>query len=952
METGFVVIFTFLYFLQRFGTSGNTMVISSSNVTCIQRERHSLLVFKQSLIDRNNFLSTWRGVECCEWHGVGCDSQNGHVVKLDLRAPVSPDMIMFDGTIQLEGTLSHSLKNLKHLRYLDLSMNGFLGNIPKFLGSFKYLEYLDLSSTRFRGAVPHHLGNLSRLQYLDLRRTLVIHNTYSDHQTIPDYYFGSAPTVHKMDNLRWVTSLSSLTHLDFSGITIGDDIDWFHPINSLSSLITLNLADCDIIIPSIEFVNFTSLVSLDLSLNFINSTIPVWLSNLTGLMQLNLQDNQFHGEVPGFFGMFDALAFIKLSRDFFDTLIPDHLYNLSTLIHLDLSGNMFSGHIPANLGLILSLENLYLHSNQLSGNIPLSLGKLSNLKNLDLSSNSLVGVISETHFTMLNNLNNLVLSSNSLEFNFNSLWIPPFRLQVLYAASCNIGPHFPNWLKTQTNLQRIDLYNSSIIDTIPEWFESILSHILELDLSNNQIGGKIPRIHFNCSNQTEGGILKLNSNKFEGSIATFPSNVRFLDLSDNLLSGNVPQTDGTMNPSLKVVNLSKNRFAGRIPLHLCKVLSIQILDLSQNNFSRWLPRCLGKLINLYVIDLGNNNISGGVPSSLGYVKYLYSLHLQNNRFEGNIPASLQKLTELVTLDIGNNLFMGTIPFWIGEKLSKLKLLNLQLNKFTGKIPLRLCQLKALRFLNLAHNNITGKIPRCFGKLRGMIKTSADDTFIIDYEENILTSMKGMLLLYTKTIQFLSTLDLSNNKIVREIPEALMYLVGLKNLNLSGNLLKGQIPMRIGNLKQLESLDLSMNNLSGRIPQSLTILHFLSFFNLSFNNLSGPIPVGNQLQTLSDVSMYEGNNGLCGPPVSRSCNENGVADHNHASEDEGQDASVDVWFYVGMGPGFVVGFMGLLGSLRFFTSRRLAYFETLEKVYNWLRKSILLNLAGLRRKVFE
>ncbi|XP_076926637.1 receptor-like protein EIX2 [Bidens hawaiensis] len=951
METSFLVIFTFLYFLQRFGTCGNTMITSSSNVTCIENERRSLLVFKQSLTDRYNLLSTWRGVECCEWHGVGCDSQNGHVVKLDLRAKVSFDMIMSNSKIQqLEGTLSHSLMNLKHLRYLDLSMNSFSGSIPKYLGSFKHLEYLNMSGLSFEGVVPHHLGNLSRLQYLDLRNSFYMGNTYSDyHQTLPNFI---APgSMYIKDDLGWVSSLSSLRHLDLSGIIIGKHIDWFHPVNRLSSLRTLNLADCDIKIPSIEFVNFTSLNSLDLSGNYINSTIPVWLSNLTDLMHLNLQSNLIYGEIPEFLGMFSALASLKLSLNSFDTLIPDHLCNLSSLVHLDLSENMFSGQIPTSFGLLLRLEDLYLHFNQLSGNIPLSLGKLSKLKNLDLSLNSLAGVLSETHFTMLNNLNNLVLSSNSLVLNFSSQWIPPFQLQVFYAASCNIGPHFPNWFQTQTKLQRIDLFNSSIRDTLPEWFENILSHILHLDMSNNQISGKMPRIHFDSSNQMEDGILKLNSNKFEGSIATFPSNVKFLDLSDNLLSGNVPHTDGTTNPRLEVVNLSKNRFAGSIPLHFCKVLSIQVLDLSQNNFSGWLPGCLGNSINLYVIDVGNNTITGSVPSSLGSLEQLYSLHLQGNKFEGDIPLSFQKLTQLNTLDIGNNLFMGTIPFWIGEKLSNLEVLNLQLNKFKGKIPLQLCQLKALRYLSLAHNNITGTIPHCFRNLSAMTTTSDDGTSVMNYEENILTSMKGGQLLYTTTIKYLRSLDLSNNKIVGEIPDALMYLVGLINLNLSGNLLEGHIPMSIGNLRQLESLDLSMNKLSGRIPQSLTRLHFLSYLNLSFNNLSGPIPVGNQLQTLSDVSIYEGNIGLCGPPVSRSCNGNGVP-YNHVSEDEGQDDPADVWFYIGMGPGFVVGFVGLVGSLHFFKSWMSAYFETLEIVYGWLRKSILLSLACLRRKVVE
>ncbi|KAM0015350.1 putative leucine-rich repeat domain superfamily [Helianthus debilis subsp. tardiflorus] len=644
-------------------------------------------------------------------------------------------------------------------------------------------------------------------------------------------------------------------------------------------------------------------------------------------MHLNLRFNRFHGE------------------------IPDLLSNLSKLVHLDLSCNMFSGPIPQSIGLLLSLEDLYLQLNQLSGNITMSVGQLSNLKNLDLSYNLLVGVLSETHFTKMMNLNYLVLLGNSLALNFSSQWIPPFQLKIFKASSCNIGPHFPNWLQTQTHLQILLLSNSGIKDTIPEWFDNVMSHILELDLSNNQIRGKLPRFYFNNDNTGDYRILKMNSNKLEGSLATFPSNVQILDLSDNLLSGHFPQTYGTMNPRLEVVNLSQNRFNGSIPLHLCKVPSIQVLDLSQNKFSGSLPGCLGNLIGLIVMDLSNNTITGVIPSSLGSLTELESLHLHNNRLVGNLPLSLQNLTRLVTLDIGNNFLTGRIPFWIGDSLLNLSILNLQSNKFTGKIPLQLCQLNALHHLNLAQNNIIGTIPRCFSNLNGMIINRVDLGYDLGYyEENILASIKGIQLVYTRTIKFLTSLDLSSNNITGEIPDVLMNLVELKNLNLSKNQLKGQIPRSIGNLSQIESLDLSMNRLSGHIPQSFTSLNFLSYLNLSFNNLSGAIPIGNQLQTLVDPSTYEGNDGLCGPPVSRSCKRNNSL-HNHVVKNEGQDDDEGLWFYFGMGPGFIVGLLGLLWSLHFIRRWRVAYFEMLENVYGWLIVSILVNFARLKRTFF-
>lgn len=86
-------------------------------------------------------------------------------------------------------------------------------------------------------------------------------------------------------------------------------------------------------------------------------------------------------------------------------------------------------------------------------------------------------------------------------------------------------------------------------------------------------------------------------------------------------------------------------------------------------------------------------------------------------------------------------------------------------------------------------------------------------------------------------------------------------------------------------------------------------------------------------------------------MSRCCKGNNSS-YIPVGEDEGQDDNEGLWFYVGMGSGFVVGFIGLLGSLHFIRSWRVAYFEILENVYDWLTLSFILNLALLRRKFFQ
>lgn len=96
------------------------------------------------------------------------------------------------------------------------------------------------------------------------------------------------------------------------------------------------------------------------------------------------------------------------------------------------------------------------------------------------------------------------------------------------------------------------------------------------------------------------------------------------------------------------------------------------------------------------------------------------------------------------------------------------------------------------------------------------------------------------------LRFLTTLDLSNNDFIGQIPSSLETLSNLTTLDLSRNHFSGRIPSSIGNLSHLIFVDFSHNNFSGQIPSSLGYLSHLTSFNLSYNNFSGRVPssIGN------------------------------------------------------------------------------------------------------------
>ncbi|KAM2677861.1 hypothetical protein EV1_004355 [Malus domestica] len=213
--------------------------------------------------------------------------------------------------------------------------------------------------------------------------------------------------------------------------------------------------------------------------------------------------------------------------------------------------------------------------------------------------------------------------------------------------------------------------------------------------------------------------------------------------------------------------------------------------------------------------------------------------------------------------------------------------------------------------------------------------------------------KGSELVYYSTaLKWVYSIDLSSNNFEGEIPEEMTSLIALGTLNLSRNQLRGNIPSSIGNLRWLETLDLSCNRLSGQIPQSYSSLSLLAHVNLSFNNLAGRIPTGNQLQTLEDPSMYEGNPLLCGVPLSTKCpgDETPPFPSSDAGDNKDEDDNGKLWLYVSITLGFITGFWGVCGTLIVKKSWRYAYFHFFDDMKDKVALAIVLKMARLQRKI--
>ncbi|KAH7690680.1 Leucine-rich repeat protein, partial [Dioscorea alata] len=853
----------------------------------------------------------------------------------------------------LKGDHINPLLGLKHLQYLDLSMNIFGGiQIPAFLGSLQQLRYLDLSCAGFSGVVPHQLSKLSSLHYLDL----------SSVSNLPCNHLHLARS-------HWLSNLSSLQYLNLNFVDLSQAYDWLESLNTLPLISEINLSNCILEVPlSLAHVNLTKLQVLDLSGNNVHSVVPPWLFKLSSLESLDLSANDFKELIPSAIGNLTSLKLLNLARNrVLEGGVPLSLGNLCMLNSLDLSANKYlhgdlnelgevfsgcikdsleilswvcsglTGYFPDWLGNLKSLKmlNLYynsfygpffqhgLHSlikldisrNTLNGSVPVNLGQLyPKLEFLDFAYNNLTGVLTEAHFVGLTKLQHLGFSANEFKVDLGSQWVPPLGLKMLLMLDSKLGPKFPSWIQKLQKLSAALFPNAGISDALPDWFWNFSVNLQLVDLSHNDIKGKLPTSLEHLSNLL---YVDLSGNSFEGPVPQFPANLEYLLLFSNKIIGRIPET-------------------------LCDLKKLSALDLSKNQLIGEIPNCWNHSLkqSLSTFDLSDNQLCGGIPTTI-CSPFLAYLHLSNNNLSGELPLSLRNCRALTTLDLGQNKLSGRIPTLLAQSLLNLEVLRLRFNMLVGDIPPELGNLTNLRVIDFAYNLLSGTIPYSLGNLRAMkfaptifyntkVALEIYDKISFDYVDNmeilymisnklqmgymdnINVNLKGRDVQYDKLLPLLISIDLSRNELSGEIPEDLMNLLEKMGMNLSGNHLTGRISEKMGILLRLESLDLSNNNLSGEIPTTMIMLSFLSRLNLSYNNLSGRIPYGGQFLSLPDPSIYFGNPALCGFPLDNNCENIDRSFGVGYPKDE--DEAEKIGFYVSISLGYILGFWVLWGAL--------------------------------------
>ncbi|KAL7169600.1 hypothetical protein ACSBR2_034605 [Camellia fascicularis] len=470
--------------------------------------------------------------------------------------------------------------------------------------------------------------------------------------------------------------------------------------------------------------------------------------------------------------------------------------------------------------------------------------------------------------------------------------------------------------------------------------------MFHLDLSNNQIYGEIPNwiwevgngslLYLNLSHYflveiqepfeiPSLDVLDLHSNQLHGEIPTPLRYIFYVDYLSNRFSSLIPTNFGNFISSVYFISLSDNNLTGIIPESMCNATYLEVLNLSNNSFSGTIPRCLIERNarewkdTLRVPNLSKNNLRGSIPMTFPENCGLLTLDLSDNHLERVVPESLANCPMLEVLNLGNNLISGTFPCWLMNSTS-IRVLVLRSNKFHGSIgcPAIKPAWPMLQIVDLASNNFSGKLlPQFFFNWKTMMPNEEASSSKLNHPSLITCALNS----------YHSTILLPRSG---EIPKEIGDLKSLYVLNLSQNGFTGQFPSTLENLKQLESLDLSLNKPIGEIPPQLASLTFLSVLNLSFNRLERMILRGNQIQTFIEAS-FQGNKGLCKPPLHASCIAEGLSLPTFEVNKHLNSRLVIDWDIISVEIGFVVGLGIIIGSLVFCKRWRRWYYGHVDHV---------------------
>ncbi|XP_062231926.1 receptor-like protein kinase 5 [Phragmites australis] len=550
-------------------------------------------------------LASWgaaNGATHCNWAYVSCDAA-GRVTSLALP------------NVTLAGTVPEAIGGLSGLTVLDLHNTSVGGGFPAFLYNLTGITSINLSKNQLGGELPADIGRLGaggNLTYLALD-----HNNFT----------GEIPAA--------VSKLKRLTYLALNENQLTGTIP--PELGELTSLQTLKLEVNPFgagILPQ-SFKNLTKLRTVWMGQCKLTGEFPSYVTEMSEIEWLDLSGNAFTGSIPSGIWNLQKLQYLYLYKNNLSgDLVINGPIGATGLVEVDLSENQLSGTISESFGSLVNLRLLNLHQNYLSGEIPASIVQLPSLVFLWLWSNNLTGVLPAELGKQTPLLRDIQIDENDFYGPIPVGICDHRQLWVLTASGNRLNGSIPTSLANCPALIWLQLQDNDLSGEVPAalWTETKLT---TLYLHNNgQLGGSLPeKLYWNLTR------LFIDNNRFTGRLPASAPRLQKFHAGNNLFSGDIPAGFVAGMPLLQELDLSVNQLSGAIPANIASISGLSQMNFSNNQLTGEIPAGLGSMPVLTLLDLSSNQLSGAIPPALGSLR-VNQLNLSSNQLTGEVPVAL------------------------------------------------------------------------------------------------------------------------------------------------------------------------------------------------------------------------------------------------------------------------------------------------------------------------
>ena len=226
--------------------------------------------------------------------------------------------------------------------------------------------------------------------------------------------------------------------------------------------------------------------------------------------------------------------------------------------------------------------------------------------------------------------------------------------------------------------------------------EAIAGHssLAVLDVSHNTLGGRLPEP------PPSARVWACSGNAFTGGLThsglSRAALLRYLDVSDNALAGQLPCGALLHLSRLAHLNLSSNaELGGHLPCGSGNA-TVDEAEMEAVFAGAW--------AHLQVLDISHTALTGSLCPALFHPgAALTHLDVSRNALSGALPSdALAQVTGLAHLDVSHNRLSGTLSPALGG-LAGLTWFSVAGNALTGQVPLALTTMPQLRHVDLSSN---------------------------------------------------------------------------------------------------------------------------------------------------------------------------------------------------------------------------------------------------------